>query len=400
MLLSALQDPKQVLRLKRTLLAIAGGVVHTFLCWLFLQWNFFRATEREFFYLFGLFWLVHLAFPLLILTGFNQRFKDPSLTLMQMAWATICIMISVYYIYELRMVVLMYYLLVMIFGAFRLRLGQFLIIDGLAIASYGLVIAFILHNQMEVVNSRVELIQWIGFSVVMTSFALLGADLSALRHSHRKQSTLLAQALDHIKLLAVTDELTGLWNRRYAIQFLQAQRAPGRARSLRLRGGLHRPGSLQGGQRPFRPSGGRSGAAKGGPGDGQVHLREIDCLARFGGEEFLVVLVQANQTAALTVAKRLLERVRGLEFGGGAGRPAGHPEHGSGGVPARRNRGPALAAGRQRRVSGQEPGPQPTYPGRALEAKSPPRQAGKPRLAPLRAGRIVECRDLWQARAC
>ncbi len=315
MLLSALQDPKQVLRLKRTLLAIAGGVVHTFLCWLFLQWNFFRATEREFFYLFGLFWLVHLAFPLLILTGFNQRFKDPSLTLMQMAWATICIMISVYYIYELRMVVLMYYLLVMIFGAFRLRLGQFLIIDGLAIASYGLVIAFILHNQMEVVNSRVELIQWIGFSVVMTSFALLGADLSALRHSHRKQSTLLAQALDHIKLLAVTDELTGLWNRRYAIQFLQAQRALAERGAYGFAVGYIDLDHFKEVNDRFGHLGGDLVLQRVAREMGRC-LREIDCLARFGGEEFLVVLVQANQTAALTVAKRLLERVRGLEFGG------------------------------------------------------------------------------------
>ena len=96
-------------------------------------------------------------------SGLNKRFKDPSLTLFQMAWATICIMITLYFIYDLRMVVLMYYLLVMIFGAFRLRLKDFLIISALAIVGYGLVIFAIVYNQVEILNLRVEYIQWLCF---------------------------------------------------------------------------------------------------------------------------------------------------------------------------------------------------------------------------------------------
>ena len=315
MLFPALHDPKQRLRLKRTLLAVAGGMVHTFLCWLFLRWNYFRSTEQEFFYLFGLFWLVHLVFPMLIISDLNKHFKDPSLTLLQMAWATICVMITVYFIYELRMVVLMYYLLVMIFGAFRLRLKDFLIVDAIAIIGYGLAIAFILYNQAEILNRRVEYIKWAGFSVVMTSFALLGANLSALRHNYRKQGGLLAKALEQVQHLAVSDELTGLWNRRYAIKFLQGQKA------LAERGGHcfsicyidldyfkevndkygHHAGDLVL-QKTSQEMAGQ--------------LREIDCLARFGGEEFLAVLPLADQAAAVTVGRRLLEKVRLMEFDG------------------------------------------------------------------------------------
>ncbi|MCB2190261.1 MAG: GGDEF domain-containing protein [Deltaproteobacteria bacterium] len=316
MLFPAMQDPKQELRLKRTLYAIAGGAVHTFLCWVFLQWNFFRATPQEFFYLFGFFWLVHLSFPLLIVLGINQRFKDPSLTLYQMTWATICIMITLYFIYDLRMVVLMYYLLVMIFGAYRLRLKEFLFISGLAIVGYGLVIFALVYNQAEILNLRVEYIQWMCFSVVMTSFALLGSNLSALRRKYRKQRQMLSAAMDRISVLVETDELTGLWNRRHLMRFLRGQKA------LAERGGYcfsicyldldhfkdvndlygHNVGDLVL-QKTSREM--------------ADQLREIDCLARFGGEEFLAVLSQADQAAALTVGQRLMDKVRNLDFGEG-----------------------------------------------------------------------------------
>lgn len=316
MLFPAMEDPKQALRLRRTLLAIAGGAVHTCLCWVFLKWNFFRATPQEFFGMFSLFWLVHLSFPVLIISGLNKRFKDPSLTLYQMAWATICIMITVYFIYDLRMVVLMYYLLVMIFGAFRLRLKAFLIISAMAIVGYGLVIFAIVYNQVEILNLRVEYIQWLCFSVVMTTFALMGSSLSALRRKYRKQRGLLSEAMEKISHLVETDELTGLWNRRHAMSFLNRQKA------LADRGGYcfaicfldldhfkevndrygHHAGDLvlqKTSQEMTR------------------QLREIDCLARFGGEEFLAVLAQADQSAAVVVGQRLVEKVRSLEFSEG-----------------------------------------------------------------------------------
>ena len=295
MLFPAMQDPKQVLRLKRTLLAIAGGVVHTFLCWLFLEWNFFRATPVGFFCMFGLFWLVHLSFPVLIICGINKRFKDSSLTLYQMAWATICVMITLYFIYDLRMVVLMYYLLVMIFGAFRLRLKEFLIISAIAVVGYGLVIFAMFYNQVEILNLRVEYVQWLCFSVVMTTFALLGANLSALRRKYRKQRWLLSEAMEKIRHLVETDELTGLWNRRHAMRFLQGQKA------LAERGGYcfsicyldldhfkevndrygHHAGDLV-----LQKASQKMAAA----------LREIDCLARFGGEEFLAILAPSRSS--------------------------------------------------------------------------------------------------------
>ena len=141
----------------------------------------------------------------------------------------------------------------------------------------------------------------------------MGANLSALRRKHRKQSRQLSEAMDKIRHLVETDELTGLWNRRHVIRFLQGQKA------LAERGGYcfsicyldldH-----------FKKVNDRFGHQSGDlvlqktSQEMAAQLREIDCLARFGGEEFLAVLSQADQSAAEVVGQRLLEKVRSLDF--------------------------------------------------------------------------------------
>ncbi|MCF8032828.1 MAG: GGDEF domain-containing protein [Desulfarculaceae bacterium] len=306
-------DPQQALRLKRNLLALAAGAVLSILWWILWQWNFFRATPREFISLLGVFWLINLAWPLIIITGVNRRFRDPSMTLAQMAWATISVMVSLYFIYDMRMVVLMFYLLVIIFGAYHLRLAGFLFISGMAITGYGLVIYFLSRSHGEILNLRVEYVQWLTFSVVMTCFALVGAHLSALRRSHHLQNKQLAEALDKINELAVTDELTGVWNRRRMMQALEQHRALAERTGQNFvvcfidldhfklvndRYG-HHVGDvvLRTVARVLR-----------------AELREIDDFARFGGEEFVAVLAQTTLGSGRMVAERLRRRVQNIDF--------------------------------------------------------------------------------------
>ncbi|MCB2228354.1 MAG: GGDEF domain-containing protein [Desulfarculaceae bacterium] len=308
-----LADPNQALRLKRNLYALAAGAVYTLLCWVLWKWNFFRATPNEFFLLFGSFWLVNICWPIMIISGFNLRFRDPSLTLGQIAWATITVMVSLYFVYQLRMAVLMYYLLVMIFGAFHLRLSGFLSISGMAILGYGLVIFFLNRNHSEILNLRVEYVQWLTFSVVLSCFSLMGTSLSALRRRYLRQNRQLGGALERIRELAITDELTGVWNRRRGMQALDGHLA------LAQRGGYEFAVCYMDLDH-FKKVNDRYGhhagdvvlqaAAKAMAGE----LREVDNFSRFGGEEFVAVLVQAGQDRALMVAERLRRRVRGLDF--------------------------------------------------------------------------------------
>jgi two-component system cell cycle response regulator len=47
----------------------------------------------------------------------------------------------------------------------------------------------------------------------------------------------------------------------------------------------------------------------------QKQLRAVDVVARFGGEEFVVLLPETNSTESRNFAERVLKRVAAYEFG-------------------------------------------------------------------------------------
>ena len=48
----------------------------------------------------------------------------------------------------------------------------------------------------------------------------------------------------------------------------------------------------------------------------RAELRAVDCAARFGGDEFVIILPQANTEGALLVAERLRQRIEEMEVPG------------------------------------------------------------------------------------
>ncbi len=118
------------------------------------------------------------------------------------------------------------------------------------------------------------------------------------------------------KHLAITDELTQVYNRRYALQL--AEREIERARRYR------RPlAMILADIDHFKLVNDTCGHLVG---DEVLHdlaqrcrrqLRDFDILGRYGGEEFLVVLPEADAEAALGVAERLRQAVASPPFNGG-----------------------------------------------------------------------------------
>jgi diguanylate cyclase (GGDEF)-like protein len=53
-------------------------------------------------------------------------------------------------------------------------------------------------------------------------------------------------------------------------------------------------------------------------------IRKVDAVARFGGEEFCVVLPRTDENAGLDVAEKLLRAVRAIAMPGADGQPLGH----------------------------------------------------------------------------
>ena len=116
---------KQAIRLKNTLLAAAGGAVLTGMLALSYANHQVVVTSPVLAFALGVFWLVNLGFITTIFSGFNLRFKDPGLSLLQMYWASSCTMVAIAISQNLEQAAYPLILLTMVFGVFRVSVRAF-----------------------------------------------------------------------------------------------------------------------------------------------------------------------------------------------------------------------------------------------------------------------------------
>ena len=297
-------DPRQRWHLSRFLL---GAGVYAFS--LALQW--YVSTWDNFVWLHGVnvfvagVSLAITGFYLAIRSSFSQRFADPALTVAQVVFAIVVLTGGYVINPPVRGMLLMIVALVLVYGAFALspshcrRLGAFSVVSlGLAMGT-GVLLAP--HR----FPPQIEALHFLFSCVVLSSIAFLAGQLSRLRFGQRAQKIELRQALERIRLLASRDELTGLPNRRHA-QDLMAIEAAGDKRERtplslclmdidnfkRINDTLGHAAGDQVLQLVARHA--------------VLALRETDVLARWGGEEFLLLLPDTS----LADAERVVERVR------------------------------------------------------------------------------------------
>jgi diguanylate cyclase (GGDEF)-like protein len=306
-------DYRQSLRLKRALQAQAGGAIHGLLCVIAYWLGVFRSSWLILAMLLLVAWLGHMLIIAFMRSGWNKKLQDPSLTVLQISWATAIVMVSVYFLDQLRMVFLMYYVLVVFFGAFALSRRGFVLITTQAVLGYGLVIWLLVRNHPEVIDLQIELVSWLGFAISMSAFSYVGAELSRLRRRVSHQNKDLRGALSTIQELAITDELTGLFNRRHILSVLDYQK------SLADRGNhsfVIAFADLDRFKKVNDQYGHQAGdgVLKRFAGIARDSIRDVDYVARFGGEEFVLILAQTSLTHALMVAERIRSQVEAEDF--------------------------------------------------------------------------------------
>jgi diguanylate cyclase (GGDEF)-like protein/PAS domain S-box-containing protein len=191
-----------------------------------------------------------------IRSGFNLRFKDPSLTRFQIVVGITMVMVIAYRTGDNREVVLFGCFLVFLFGIFRLTAREFVAITLYTLLAYLIVMALLLYNRPEVMTDMPrELVGWLMLAGFLPCFNIIGAQFNALRlrlrESEARFRSLSEMSSDfhwetdpRHRLVLTSSEMPGgatnaLGKRRWQIPYLTPDAAAWRAHRATL--DAHRP---------------------------------------------------------------------------------------------------------------------------------------------------------------
>jgi diguanylate cyclase (GGDEF)-like protein/PAS domain S-box-containing protein len=189
-------DPKQALRISRFFMAVAAYVLAAS-----LDYFSYLAGFTEWKAIVGLLIIIpiiNISLYILFRTGLNLKMTDPSLTGIQMCVAILVVMYGMYFANESRGVLLLAYIIVLIFGIFRLNTRSFLYVSIFTLLTYGINIALRHIYRPQDVNFNIEYLQWGVLALVLVAFSIIGGYISSLRTKISKDSSIIKRLTDNI----------------------------------------------------------------------------------------------------------------------------------------------------------------------------------------------------------
>ena len=241
----------------------------------------------------------------LIRSGFSLRWADPSLAFGQMLYAIACNAVAFVLAGHGRGISLALMAVITMFGMFGMSMRQVAMVALYAMVLFGIAMWVAMEQALTDEPPVLYGAYFFMLLIVLTSGTILTRRLGLMRAHTRKQKAQLALALKKIQLIATRDELTGTANRRFMLELMreEIQRAD-RTGTAPMVAILdidyfkcvndtygHQAGDrcLQAFARIVQSS-----------------IRATDRLARWGGEEFLILLSDTD----FALAMACLERVR------------------------------------------------------------------------------------------
>jgi diguanylate cyclase (GGDEF)-like protein len=250
-----------------------------------------------------------VVFALMFRTGINRRFRDPSLATEQTAAAILFLAYIMYYAGPAREALTLFYLVVMLFGALRLSAARLAALSVLALAAHGAMLHLTWLREQEFMDVEAAVTEFAVLMVALPWFAAMGGYVNRLRARLAHSNAQLGGALERIRDIAIRDELTGTFNRRFLMETLAREHTRAARRGGRLSVCMLDVDH-------FKQVNDRLGHAAGDQVLKQVAvvaarcLRGADVFGRFGGEEFLAVLPDTDRQGALLVAERIRAAVQ------------------------------------------------------------------------------------------
>ncbi len=247
-----------------------------------------------------------------IRSGWSRRFKDPALTLAQILYAITCCAAAFVIAGPARGVTLPILAIILMFGIFGLTTRQMLGVLVYSLVAFG-VASGVVAARDEPDYPPVVAAAYVGMVVVvLLSSTFLTTRVQSTREHLRRQKAELAQALEQIRQLATHDDLTGLLNRRAMLDRMQLEQR----RSLRSGSPLL---IAQLDIDHFKAVNDTHGHAAGDlvlqsfADTVRRNVRDTDVLARWGGEEFVLLLCDTPAADAVTLMERLRQAVQAMQ---------------------------------------------------------------------------------------
>ncbi len=287
---------------------LCGTAAYGFFLWALAQQGFVAAAAQAYYFLLGS-WTLGLA-VLVIRPGFMQRWDDKLMIWARSLWCNFgAIALALLVPHPIRLLLLVVPLFGLFYSALHLSRSQVALLALLTWLGYTLIG---MELGLNVVSSNLELLYNIAFALILLGGLFIAWEVLRVRELLNIRNLRLREVMERMQTLALQDELTGVHNRRYILEVLARQK------SLADRG-----------QQPFtlcycdldhfKLINDHYGHATG---DmvlrrfakmAAATVRNIDFVARIGGEEFLLVLVGVEQQAADPVLRRLTKMTKQIQ---------------------------------------------------------------------------------------
>jgi diguanylate cyclase (GGDEF)-like protein len=248
-----------------------------------------------------------------IRSGHSLRYADPSLTVPQMCVAFVGSVAAYAIAGAGRGAVIPILMVILMFGMYSLTPRTVHRLALLAVLLIGATMGLMALLKPAVYEPKIEVGHFLMVGAMLGVVATLAGQLSRLRERLRRQKIDLSNALDRIQDLATRDELTGLVNRRHMHEMLQLEHQrcvrSGHAFCVAMIDLDH-----------FKRVNDSHGHAAGDAvlrsfaAEARQAIRGSDLIARWGGEEFLLLMIDTRGPLARLGLERLRERVASLRI--------------------------------------------------------------------------------------
>ncbi|AOG21315.1 diguanylate cyclase [Acidovorax sp. RAC01] len=245
-------------------------------------------------------------------SGQTARLGDPSLTIAQMVWTITSGAVAYVLAGEARGIVPSVLAMILFFGTFALTMAEVIGIGVYALTAFGCAIAVSTRFSAST-SGYIDTAYALMVFIVLGGCIALNLRIQRIRANLQRKREALAEALAVNRELATRDELTGLLNRR-AMQDLMAleqRRALRTGRPLML---------AQLDIDHFKPINDTHGHSTGDralqafASTVRASVRDTDVLARWGGEEFVLMMAETGPDDARDLLDRVRQAVEALSI--------------------------------------------------------------------------------------